>query len=183
MNKTKLRLIEEVCFTEASFKSRKQFKTLVLVYGNDVKKMRSHQLKHWMWRRKTSIGRNADSLHEKVCATFKRRESFEWFIFKFSFLFFFFFTKLNIHKINKKNFNLFFCLKTTSLLYMSRFLFTLLLLHRFSNKLQISNINPWLYNIYLVETIIQQLFCFIQCAISGSILNLHFLPRCVIAWW
>lgn len=47
MNKTKLRLIEEV-FTEASFKSMKQFGTLVLVYGNDVKKMRSHQLKHWM---------------------------------------------------------------------------------------------------------------------------------------
>lgn len=48
MNKTKLRLIGEVCFTEASFKSMKQFGTLVLVYGNDVKKMRSHQLKHWM---------------------------------------------------------------------------------------------------------------------------------------
>lgn len=127
----------------------KQFGTLVLVYGNDVKKMRSHQLKHWMWRRKTSIGRNADSLHQKVCAIFKRRESFEWFFFKLSFLFFFFFfTKLEIHKIDKKKSINSFVLKHIILLYMSRFLFTLLLLHRVSNfKLQILNIDPWLYNI------------------------------------
>lgn len=61
---------------------------------------------------------------------------------------FFFFTKLEIHKIDKKKSINSFVLKHIILLYMSRFLFTLLLLHRFSNfKLQILNIDPWLYNI------------------------------------
>lgn len=60
----------------------------------------------------------------------------------------FFFTKLEIQKIDKKKSINSFVLKHIILLYMSRFLFTLLLLHRFSNfKLQILNIDPWLYNI------------------------------------
>lgn len=134
-------------FTDSSFKSNKQFWTLVLVYGNDVKKMRSHQLKHWMWRRKTSIGRNADSLHEKVSVSFKRRDILDFFLIV---IFVLFFTKLKIHKINKTKItiNIFFCLWTIILLFMSRFMFTLFLLPLgYSNTLQILNIDLWLYNI------------------------------------
>lgn len=65
-------------------------------------------------------------------------------------IFVLFFTKLKIHKINKTKItiNIFFCLWTIILLFMSRFMFTLILLPLgYSNTLQILNIDLWLYNI------------------------------------